>query len=328
MFQVRRSAVAGVVVALIAAACGGGTGADTTTTTAATTTTAGSTTTTTLPAGVTALLDLDHYPSGILVDGDVIWTEDHAQTGRVYAVDPTTGESLAVIPVSRPCDVVATPGRIWVAELAGGKISWIDTTTREVGGAVSGVAGPCGLQFTDGALWFTVDGGLARLDLESEEVTVNETRGAFPGSGLPLWAADFGDGTLIRIDTATGEIELTVPHPGGPIEGPPVAAGFDSLWVGGADALFRLDPVTGEVVAEIPVAWPSRLLVTANSIWLTSFDRGVVERIDPVTNTVVFHVDLGGSPNGIAFGFDSVLVSDTLRGRIYFFDPAATGVTP
>ena len=300
-----------------------------TTTTQAPPTTSATATTTTLPPGVIAVLDVDHRPSGIIVAGEVLWTEDHAQTRQVSAVDPETGATLADFLVSRPCDVAATDGRIWVADLELGKLVWIDATTREVGGEVSPLAGPCGLQVVDGAVWFVVDNGLGRMDPETEEVTITDLGGgAFPGSGTPLWAAMFDGGDLLRIDTATGEVTLTIEHPGGPTEAPVVAAGFGALWVAGSgNTVYRLDPVSGELIAEVDATThATRLLVTAGGVWLTSFESGVVVRIDPTTNQVVFRAELGGNPNGIAEGLGSIWVTDTLRGFIFRLDPAAEGV--
>lgn len=313
--------------ALVVAGCSGSSG-PTVTTVAPTSTSEPGATTTTLPPGVAAVLYLDHRPSGIVIAGDVIWTEDHAWIGRAYAIDPESGATLASFEINRPCDLAATDGRLWVADLERGMLVWIDTTTLSVGGEIAGLAGPCALQVVEGALWFVVDNGLARLDLSTEEVTVTDLGGgAFPGSGSPLWAAMFKGGDLVRIDTATGAAELTIPHPAGSTDAPAVAAGFDSLWVGSStNTLYRLDPVTGAVVAEIPATQVTRLLITDGGVWLTSFERGVVERVGPATNQVVFRVHLGGNPNGIAAGLGSIWVADTMRGHIYRFDPLVEGL--
>jgi streptogramin lyase len=92
--------------------------------------------------------------------------------------------------------------------------------------------------------------------------------------------------------------------------------------------VYRLDPITGESVAEIETSSPTRLLATKDGVWLTSFDQGVVERIDPASNEVVFGVLIGGNPNGITEGFGSVRVSDTGTRCIHRFDPIATGIAP
>ena len=52
----------------------------------------------------------------------------------------------------------------------------------------------------------------------------------------------------------------------------------------------------------------------------------MVERIDPATNEVVFHVRLGGNLNGITEGFGGIWVADTASGILYRIDAAASGV--
>jgi streptogramin lyase len=277
------------------------------------------------------MFDLASRPSGILAAGDVIWAEDHAQTNRVYAIDPETGKTLAAINVTRPCDLAATPGSVWVADLDGDRLIRIDVTTRKADGEVPGLRGPCGPQVSAGVIWLAVDDGLARVDPKTGKVATTKLGGgAFPGAGEPLWAAKYESGELLRVDPKTGEVKRTIPPPGGAVEGPPVAVGFQALWFGNGSnrRVYRLDPVSGAVKAEIATSMPARLMVTAESVWLTSYNEGVVERIDPATDTVVYRARLGGNINGITEGFGSVWVSDTGRGRLYRLDPAATGVEP
>ncbi|HSL27372.1 MAG TPA: YncE family protein, partial [Acidimicrobiia bacterium] len=59
----------------------------------------------------------------------------------------------------------------------------------------------------------------------------------------------------------------------------------------------------------------------------TSYEEGVVERLDPVSNTVVYQTRLGGNPNGITEGFGAVWVADTANGLLYRLDPEATGLS-
>jgi streptogramin lyase len=285
----------------------------------------------TLAPGVTALLDLDYYPSGITASDDLLWLEDHATTNKVYALDPETEKTRATVDVTRPCDIVAAFDRIWVADLDAGELAWIDPTTLEIGGHVVGFEGPCGVQAVDGAIWLAVDSGLARVDPDTESVITTELGdAAFPGTGKPLWAALYDTGDLVPIDADTGHAGDITPYPDGPSEGPPLATGFGALWVGSftRDVLYRLNPRTGAVEAEIEVATPTRLLVTNDAVWTTSYPQGVVTRIDPETNEVVFRAALGGTLNGITEGFGSIWVAETGKGLLYRIDPAATGVTP
>jgi streptogramin lyase len=276
------------------------------------------------------MFDVSYRPSGILAAGSELWAEDHAATNAVYAIDPETGQANVKIGIPRPCDLAASDDRIWVADLDEGRLISIDATTHEFRDEVTGLEGPCGPQAADGAILLAVDEGLARVDPTTTEVVVLDLDGAaFPGSGVPMWAARFDSGDLIRIDPATGAAQPPVRHPAGRTEGPAIASGFDSLWVGGsADTVYRLDPETGEVQTSISTSQATRLLVTDESIWLTSYPEGVVERIDPERNEVVFRARLGGNLNGITEGFGGVWVADTAGGIFYRLDPGATGVTP
>ena len=281
-----------------------------------------------LPPGVTLVFELDFLPSGILTDGDLIWAEDHARTNAVYAIDPESGETVASIDVDRPCDLVAAFDRIWVPDLNQGRLVWIDPSTHDIGGEVPGFNRPCGVQADGEALWVAVDDGLARVDGTTLEVTVTSLEGpAFPGSGSPLWAMLIDSGHLVRVGS-TGEAELTMPNPGGLSGAFPVTA-FGSVWIGASgDTVLRLDPETGELQAEIAATGPTRMLATDQAVWLTNFDRGIVERIDPETNEVVFHAALGGNSNGIAEGFGWIWVADTQRGQLFRIDPQATAPPP
>jgi streptogramin lyase len=278
---------------------------------------------------VLATYDLGISPSGIVVAGDHVWVEDHAQTNAVFALDPSTGDSVMTVHVSRPCDVVTTGGQLWIADYGAGEVLAVDLATGEVAERIGNLDGPCGLQVLGGSLWFTVDDGIARLDIASGVVTTADLGGgAFPGSGKPLWASRFGGAEVGRVDPETGEVRRWITLPGGSTEDKPIAAGFGSVWVGHglAGRLYRLDPRTGEIQAEIEVASPSRLLVTDDSVWLTSFATGAVERVDPATNQVIYHAELGGTPNGITQGFGAIWVGETTLRHLYKIDPAATSV--
>ena len=63
-------------------------------------------------------------------------------------------------------------------------------------------------------------------------------------------------------------------------------------------------------------------------MWLTSYPNGVIERIDPTSNQVVFRTKPGGTLNGITEGYGSIWVAETGTGRLYRVDPAATGLAP
>lgn len=285
----------------------------------------------TLAPGVLEVFDIGFRPSAILAAGDVIWAEDHARTNKVYAVDPETGKTVATIELRRPCDLALGFDRVWAADIDRGLLTWIDPKTMKLGGKISGLAGPCGPQVIGDSIWAAVNNGVARIDPATSKVTVTELGGAaFPGTGEPIWAVKFGSGELIRIDGATGKAAITIPPPGGTNEGTPTVTAFGSVWVGNSSAgrMYRLDPMTGEIDAEIPNTSPTRMLATEDAVWLTNYPAGVVQRIDPTTNEIAFTAKLGGNMNGITEGFGSIWAADTLAGLLYRIDPAAASGAP
>jgi hypothetical protein len=126
----------------------------------------------------------------------------------------------------------------------------------------------------------------------------------------------FGGGSSTEESVGAGSFSVELGSPIDVGDGPnAVAAGAGGVWVsahpfeGGDFRLVRLDPVSGEVVARIPVpALPTwevgggGLVALPNSVWVTgAVDRAegsgccdaIVYRVDPATNEVAEQIDLG-----------------------------------
>lgn len=127
-----------------------------------------------------------------------------------------------------------------------------------------------------------------------------------------------GEGALLRMDPATGEIVARVPAeslPGWEWGGGGLAVGNGSVWIAGSipspdeatsetagsdAALFRVDPVANQVVDTIPLGgdFAADVAVTADGIWANIF-RGQQEaelvRVDPTTLQVVARIPLASS---------------------------------
>lgn len=139
---------------------------------------------------------------------------------------------------------------------------------------------------------------------------------ALATAGIAFAIRTFRSGTVPAIDESVSDEVSVIP----PLTGEPritaeiplvdedsdagaggIAVGDGSAWVGiqrgGSGFVVRIDLATNEVVAEIPVQespWRKRIAATDEAVWVAS--RGVLERIDPDTNTVVATVDLHGRP--------------------------------
>jgi YVTN family beta-propeller protein len=106
--------------------------------------------------------------------------------------------------------------------------------------------------------------------------------------------------SLVRVDLATSAVTEQIPLPW-------QEYGYDTTGAGSVwqtdnenDVLARIDPVTGKVVAWIPVAAaPAGVAVTEGSVWVANEHNGSVQRIDPTTNKVVATIPVGPvAPNG------------------------------
>lgn len=117
----------------------------------------------------------------------------------------------------------------------------------------------------------------------------------------PTPVADSGQPSPIRSLTGepriTADIPFADPEVDDPIGG--VAVGADSAWVGlrrrGGGAVARIDLETNQVLTEVPVRetpYRKQIAATDDAVWVAS--TGVLEQIDPATNTVVARVDLQG----------------------------------
>jgi sugar lactone lactonase YvrE len=116
-----------------------------------------------------------------------------------------------------------------------------------------------------------------------------------------------------------------------------VVTGFDGVWVTGGEGVARVDPTTGEVVAEIRVPGTGdygRIAVGEGSVWVTAPDlrgdgsRGNLVRIDPVTNEVAATIHIGGPIQDVAVGAGSVWVAvpDGVASSVYRVDPSTERV--
>jgi streptogramin lyase len=278
---------------------------------------------------------LDFRPSGILFVGDEIWAEDHAQTGKFYAIEPDTGEVLAAIPARRPCDLAFGDDRLWLVDLGAGSVIVVDPATRQVVDTIGGdFEDACGPQVAGGAVWFAANPGFARLDPKSGTFAITETGdGTFPAAGVTptgksIWGVVYSTAELVKIAIRTGKVQLRISPPGGVTEEEPAIVAFESLWIGNAAAhrVHRADAETGKVTAEIETLPPSRFVATDDGLWYSSYLWGAVGRIDPATNKVVFSATLGGNINGLTAGRDAIWAVDTKSGKLYRIDQDASGI--
>jgi YVTN family beta-propeller protein len=108
---------------------------------------------------------------------------------------------------------------------------------------------------------------------------------------------------------------------------------------GGSPAAHAVAAVHANSVAAVPAATgrlsgsvslggsPNAIASGADSLWVSMPDQDSVSRIDPTTNTVQQTIPVGSGPAGIAFGGGFVWVADSLAGTVTQIDPRKNGGT-
>jgi YVTN family beta-propeller protein len=147
------------------------------------------------------------------------------------------------------------------------------------------------------------------------------------GSGV-VWAANYNEGTVSRIDVATRAAVQTIEVGTTPAG---LAVGAGAVWVtnnyGGT--VSRVDPAVDRVVQTIPVGnAPAGVAVGYGSVWVANSSDGTLTRIDAVTGNVKDTIRLGGAgATDVAVGGGAVWVSDEAGDRVLRVDPEADQVT-
>ena len=139
--------------------------------------------------------------------------------------------------------------------------------------------------------------------------------GVAVGAGA-VWAVSSGDGTLTRIDPATGEttsVEVgTQPDS--------VVVALDSVWVTVTDENQVVRFTTDEQPEMVDVydvgAGPEGIAATQSAIWTANSGDGSVSQIIVRTGKVNTVADVGEAPLGIAIGAGAVWVADPTGGTV------------
>lgn len=172
----------------------------------------------------------------------------------------------------------------------------------------------------------TVPGSPPARPPTTTRVGINPTAVAV-GYGT-VWVANNTDGTVDRLDPATGRLRgPAIPVGPGPMA---VATGGGGVWVATGDGYVRrLDPRTGRVArGGARISGLAGLAVDEGAVWATSSAAGTLTRIDPRTGRVQGKaLPVGQGPTDVAVGGGSVWVADSVAGRVVRVDPRSVRVT-
>jgi class 3 adenylate cyclase len=262
--------------------------------------------------------------------------------GSVVGMDPITGEiqetisglHLEVLNSVHPVMSVGEGG-VWVMDAV--HVIHVDpeagTVRKYVDLRGAGFAGPIGRVVAGlGEVWITASGPayqasgrLARIDV-GEDVETRDI--VFPHVGYATGLAtgadsvwmSFSDGTVLRIDPQTAEVQRTF-RLGGSLDS--LAFGDGEVWAGDklSSTLSEIDARTERVSDPITVGGNiDALAVGGRSAWVLDQTAGTVTGVT-VANGAGQPIRVGASPTDILGRDDAIYVSDR-SGLIYRIDPS------
>ncbi len=265
------------------------------------------------------------YIYDVAIAEGAVWVTSQA---GLFRIDPATGEAVNVLPHDYLFRAAPGHGALWIATGSFGRVLRIDLQTSRVTAEIDIGAGPVtSLAMSEDAVWASAVSDLVRIDPATNEVAAHlrseETFGdvALGEGGLWVIAGADEEGAVWRVDPATVEVQQKIPLPN-PHFWNEIKARDGAVWVTSSPTvhrngaalvrLYRIDPSTGQIAAEIPLgegafglgpeegaASLATLAVGEGSVWVLVDHESLVVRIDPG--------DLGGSESqeGIPGGSSS-----------------------
>ena len=257
----------------------------------------------TVPARVAETFRLVGDPVVMAVRAGDVWVAGHNPTWVTRWVTPTnpmTRQTPTMALGAAPTRLVAATDAVWVLTPADTSLVRIDPAANQVVATIGVGRAPGAMTVAGGLVWVALPGGgLGRIDPASNRPTLVPVArcctGELAAGQGALWVANHEDGTLVRVDPATGRVAARIPLPETAGQRPHrVAVGEGAVWATSAS------PRRG----------------TANLLW----------RVDPSSNQVTGTLDLGptsagGIPNSVAAGNGAVWVGGATKGAITRLEP-------
>jgi streptogramin lyase len=164
-------------------------------------------------------------------------------------------------------------------------------------------------------VWVQRDREVVRVDPRTNRVTARLPMSP-PGSDLgavgdgSLWLTQVAQGTVTRVDPATGRTVATIRVPGAEApRGIEVAVGPSAVWVTydlglGGGIIARVDPATNTVAATVRIPdLPGEPAIGDRAVLVrTATDSSVAYQIDPATVRVAAKVPVCRGSNAVASG--------------------------
>lgn len=187
-------------------------------------------------------------------------------------------------------------------------------------------AGPVGLAAVGGQVWAALpDAGDVRAG-DDRRVAVGDAPLRLVDTPAGVWVSVIRDGAVVRIDPATGTVDLRVRLRPAGSEPEGLAYDGSTLWVvdQAHDRLVPIDPDTGHPGTPVRVGAAPRLVSAgASGLWVGNYGDGSVSRVVPraggaTVRTVSAEPCI--TPQGLAEAAGVVWVACTVDGKVVGLD--------
>ena len=246
--------------------------------------------------------------------------------GNLPKVAVTPSPSASAGPSASPTLADVPPGVVLLEAATGRQIAHIPTST---------IAAPVDPIYADGKFWVMNLEPLSVVEVDAKTGQVGRQLalpgsdfGAFAVDGNTLWASEFSEPVVVKIDLRSGrevdrfDLSTDLKGPIDGFSGGVVAEG--SLWLAqkGRGVVIRVDPTTGkvqDVVGETNGSWA--ITYADGAIWTSS--NGGLSRIDLSDDSVTKTDVPGGQVGGyVAAGGGFGWTADESKGVVFKVDTA------
>ncbi len=219
-------------------------------------------------------------PQGLAIGAGAVWVANSGDA-TITRIDPATSQTTTIPVQPGPTGVVVARGRVWVTSALDASVTAINPATRQPVRVIPVGSGPTGIAFGAGALWVTnqAAGTVSRIDPSTYAVDSPIAVGAGPtgiavGDGA-AWVTNNLDGSLWRIDVHDATVStLTLAKEGGAYA---VVVSGDSVWVS-SEYAGRVDRVDARTLRRSATVLtdgaPLGLAMVSGRLWFATADGG------------------------------------------------------
>jgi virginiamycin B lyase len=234
---------------------------------------------------------LGAQPCGIAAGAGSLWIDGYG-TSRVERVNPKTLKVVKRIKVGiNVWDVAYAYGSVWATNNYDGSVARIDPATNRIVKTIKTGGQPTNFAVADSALWLgnnaTTGQDIYRIDPATNTSKAFDVGHARPSgiivSADAVWVAN-GDGTVVRLDPATGSVVATIKVGQTPQQGDLAPDG--TVWIPNqvGDTISVIDPQRNAVARTVQLKTGTAPFVLRRGfgdLWVGSFKTELLLRIRP-----------------------------------------------